>query len=409
MATVILLGTLDTKGGEYAYLRDRVTAAGCETVMINAGVLGDPQYPVEFSRHDVAAAAGADIDKLMAAGDRGSAVTTMAEGAAAVARRLYDAGRLDGIVGMGGSGGSSVISRAMRELPVGVPKLLLSTMASGDVSSFVGTSDIAMMYSVVDIAGINDLSARILGNAAAAVAGMAQSHETFVGAETTRPLVGVTMYGTTTPCIEHARPVLEAAGFELLVFHATGAGGRSMESLMQSGYITAVFDATTTELMDEVAGGTLTAGPDRLETAGSLGLPQVVSVGSYDQITFTPPDAVPVAYRTRTTYAHNPSITLVRSNPTEAAEFGRLLARKLNAARGPVTLFVPLKGASSYAVAGGVFYDPDADEALVSSLRTHVEPPVELVEVDTDINHPAFATAMARRLIEHYATWADNV
>ena len=328
MATVILLGTLDTKGREYAFLRDRVAAAGCEIVMINAGVLDDPPYPVELSRYDVAAAAGANLDELVTAGDRGAAVTAMADGAAVIVRRLYDEGRLDGIVGMGGSGGSSLISRAMRGLPIGVPKLLLSTMGSGDISSFVGTSDIAMMYSVFDIAGINALSARILSNAAAAVSAMARTHETFVGSETTRPLVGVTMYGTTTPCVEHARPILEAAGFELLVFHATGAGGRSMESLVESGYITAVFDATTTELMDEVAGGTLTAGPDRLEIAGSLGLPQVVSVGAYDQITFTPPDAVPVTYRTRTTYAHNPSITLVRSNPKEAAEYGRLVARE---------------------------------------------------------------------------------
>jgi len=402
MATVALLGALDTKGGEYAFIRDQVIEAGCDVLMINAGVLGDPGYPTAFSRRDVAAEAGTDIDELVAAGDRGTAVTAMAEGASSIVQRLCREGRIHGILGMGGSGGSSIVSRAMQKLPIGFPKLLVSTMAAGDVSAFVGTSDIAMMYSVVDIAGINAVSSSILGNAAAGVAGMTAAYEVRLPSADTRPLVGATMYGTTTLCVNTARAVLEQLGYDVLVFHATGTGGRSMEALMKSGYITASLDVTTTELIDEVAGGTLTAGPDRLEAAGALGLPQVVSIGATDQITFTPPQAVPAEYRDRNTYDHNPSITLVRSNAEECEAFGRIVADKLNHALGPVSLFVPLRGGSSYAVAGGVFHDPVADAALVESLRTHLDPSVELIEMDTDINDPAFAEAMAHRLDGHY-------
>jgi uncharacterized protein (UPF0261 family) len=408
MATVVLLGALDTKGEEYAFIRDRVTDAGCEVVMINAGVLDDPGYPIDFGREEVALEAGARIEALVAAGDRGTAVTAMAEGAATIVQRLCDEDRIHGILGMGGSGSSSIVSRAMRQLPIGFPKLLVSTMAAGDVSAFVGTSDIAMMYSVVDIAGINAVSAGILGNAAAAVSAMAVAYEARPPLTDTRPLVGATMYGTTTQCVNTARDALNQLGYEVLVFHATGTGGRSMEALIRSGYITAALDVTTTELIDEIAGGTLTAGPDRLDAAGELALPQVVSIGATDQITFTPPQAVPTEYRDRTCYDHNPSITLVRSNAEECAEFGRVVAEKLNRAQGPVSFFVPLRGGSSYALSGGVFHDPVADAALVESLRTHLDPSVELVEMDTDINDPVFAEAMAQRLNEHYRAWAAD-
>ncbi len=402
MPTVVLVGTFDTKGEEYAFLRDRVAESGCEIVMINAGVLGDAGYPVEFGRADVAAAAGTDLDAVAGTGDRGAAVTIMAEGAAAVVRGLYETGRLHGILGMGGSGGSSIISRAMRELPIGVPKMLVSTMGSGDTRPFVGTSDIAVMFSVVDIAGINRLSEQILGNAAAGIAAMAAAFAGRRPGSGDRPLVGATMYGTTTPCVDRARAWLEEAGYEVLVFHATGTGGRSMEALMASGFITAVLDVTTTELADEVGGGTLTAGPDRLEMAGSLGLPQVVSLGAIDQMAFTPPEAVPAEWADRNLYEHNSSITLVRVNPDEARRIGQVIAGKLNAASGPVTLFIPLRGTSSYSVEGGVFHDRAADLALFESLREHLAPSVEVVEMDTDINDPDFAVAMATRLDEHY-------
>ncbi len=408
MATVVLLGALDTKGNEYAFLRDRVIDAGCDVLMVNAGVLGDPDYPVDFGRAEVASEAGADIDALVAAGDRGAAVTAMAEGAAALILHLCEQGKIHGILGMGGSGSSSIISHAMRRLPIGFPKLLVSTMGAGDVSAFVGTSDIAMMYSVVDIAGINAVSSNILGNAAAGLSGMAKAFEVRDASVDGRPLIGATMYGTTTPCVDRARATLDALGYEVLVFHATGTGGRSMEALVNSGYITGVLDVTTTELADEVAGGTLTAGPDRLEAAGALGLPQVVSIGAVDQITFTPQSAVPAEYRDRNVYDHNPSISLVRTNAEESAKLGRMLAEKLNQAAGPVSLFVPLQGGSSYAIKGAVFHDPEADAALVESIRAHLDPKVELVEMDTDINDPTFADAMARRLDEHYRAWASG-
>ncbi|MCP3996368.1 MAG: UPF0261 family protein [bacterium] len=406
MATVALVGTFDSKGSEYAFLRDKVIAAGCATIMVNAGVFVDPDYRVDFGRADVAAAAGADIGELAAVGDRGNAVAIQAEGAAKVVEQLWKERRIDGIIGLGGSGGTALVSRAMRQLPIGVPKLLVSTMASGDTSAYVDTADITMMYSVVDIAGINKLSAEILSNAAYAIAGMARGHEAYCAEGDDRPLVGATQYGTTTRCVDEAREWLEDAGCGVLAFHATGPGGRSMEALMASGHIVAALDITTTELMDEVAGGTTTAGPDRLDMAGSLGLPQVVSVGATDQITFRPPSAVPDHMEHRRSYRHNPAITLVRSNAAEMAEYGRLLCSKLNRAKGPVTVFVPLRSVSEYDQKGGVFHDPDSNSALFDVLRSDLAQNVELIEMDNDINDPEFALAMARRLDEHIKDWA---
>jgi uncharacterized protein (UPF0261 family) len=281
-------------------------------------------------------------------------------------------------------------------------------MASGDVTPYVGESDVSLTYSVVDIAGINSISAEVLSNAAVATAAMAGEHAARAHPLPALPQVGATMYGTTTPCVDRAREHLVQAGYEVLVFHATGAGGRSMERLMAEGRITAALDITTTELMDEVAGGMLTAGPRRLDAAGELGLPQVVSVGAADQITFRSPQSVPDRFAGRTRYCHNPNVTLVRSNADECARMGRLVGSKLNRSRGPVTLFLPLRGTSSYAVAGGVFHDPVADDALFSSLRDTVQPPVELVEIDTHINDPGFGLAMARRLDQHYRQWATG-
>ena len=408
MATVALVGTLDTKGAEYSYLRQKIERAGCATIMINAGVFADPDYGVDFGRAAVAAAAEADVQELAAVGDRGNAVAIQAEGAANLVESLYKDDRLDGVIGLGGSGGTALISRAMRRLPIGVPKLLVSTMASGDTSHYVDTCDITMMYSVVDIAGINKLSAEILSNAATAIAGMARGHEAYYADNDDRPLIGATQYGTTTKCVDAARERLEDAGYGVLVFHATGPGGRSMEALMASGHISAALDVTTTELMDEVAGGTTTAGPDRLEMAGSLGLPQVVSVGASDQVTFRPPTAMPEAFRDRKSYRHNPSITLVRSNAAEMADYGRRLCAKLNSAKGPVSVFLPLRSVSEYDAAGGVFHEPETNEALFDAIRTGLDSHVELVEMDTDINDVEFATAMAARLDELFTEWAGS-
>lgn len=399
MATVVLLGTLDTKAVEYAFVRDRLVDLGCGVITVNAGVLADPDYPIDYGRRDVAAAVGVEVDDLAASGDRGAAVKVMADGSTAIVDRLWREGHVDGLLGMGGSGGSSIAGQAMRHLPVGVPKLLVSTMGAGNVAPYVGASDVAVMYSVADISGINSLTERIFENAAAAMAGMAKGAESRVDWEWPWPIVGASMYGATTPCVDQARSRLEASGYEVLVFHATGTGGRSMEALMSGGIVSASLDVTTAELMAEICGGTFTAGPDRLETAAKLGIPHVVSVGGADMVAFTPPGSLPERYRGRKLYQHNPHVTLMRTTPEECARFGELLARRLGSSHGPATLFLPLRGTSSYAVPGAVFHDPEADSALFDSIKTHLSSSVELVELDTHINHSSFGDAMARRVV----------
>lgn len=405
MATVVLLGTLDTKGPEYAFLRDRIRSFGCDVLVVDAGILGTGN-DADIGAEEVAAAAGADLGSLAVARDRGPAVLAMSRGATEVVRRLHGEGRLDAILGVGGSGGSSIIAAAMQALPIGVPKLLVSTMASGDTRPYVGTSDVAMLYSVVDMAGINGLSERILTNAAAAIAGMARAAAGFVSSIPPKPLIGATMFGVTTPCVTVAREWLEARGYEVLVFHATGTGGRAMEALVRAGFITGVLDATTTELVDELVGGVLSAGPDRLEAAGALGLPQVVSLGALDMCNFGPKDTVPSAFSGRNLYVHNATVTLMRTTEAECAELGRIVARKLNAASGPLSVFIPLGGVSMIDVPGGPFHDPAADAALVRELKAGLRSGIEVVEMTTDINDPAFATAMAARLDELYRGWA---
>ena len=399
MPTVVLVGTLDTKGLEYEYLRGRLRGHGVDTVLVDAGILGPPLAEPDIAREEVAGAAGADVTELAASGDRGAAVEAMARGAAAVARRLHGEGRLDGILAIGGSGGSALATQAMRALPVGVPKLMVSTVASGDTRPYVGAVDVTMMYSVVDISGINRISERILANAAAAIAGMAQV--TLAAAEEGgRPLIGATMFGVTTAAITRARERLEELGYEVLVFHATGTGGQSMEALVNGGFLAGVLDLTTTELADELVGGVLSAGPDRLEAAGGLGIPQVVSLGALDMVNFGPRETVPERFEERNLYVHNPTVTLMRTTPEECAELGRRIARKLSAATGPTVLFVPLRGVSAIAIEGQVFHDPEADEALLGALRRGLADSVEVHELDLEINDPAFADAMANRLHE---------
>jgi uncharacterized protein (UPF0261 family) len=288
----------------------------------------------------------------------------------------------------------------MRALPIGVPKLMVSTLASGDTRPYVGAVDVSMMYSVVDIAGINRISERILTNAAAAIAGMARAYAGFQLSPGVKLLVGATMFGVTTPCVTEARKYLEERGYEVLVFHATGTGGRSMEVLVNGGFLAGVLDVTTTELADELVGGVLSAGPDRLEAAGNHGLPQVVSLGALDMVNFGPMDTVPEKFKNRKLYKHNPTVTLMRTTPEECAELGRIIARKLNKAKGPVALFIPLRGVSMIATQGGAFYDPAADRALIDNLKAELQSHVEVHELDVDINDPRFARAMASRLDE---------
>ena len=393
--TVLLVGTLDTKGAEYAYLRERLRLQGVDSLLVDVGIDEPAGAEPDIPRHEL----GVDVERLARDRDRGAAVTAMADAAAAIARRLHDEGRIGGILAAGGSGNTAIATRAMQALPVGVPKLMVSTVAAGNTADYIGAADVTMMASVTDVAGINTISARILANAAAAMAGMVQAPPVELGE--TKPLVGASMFGVTTPCVTAAREDLEARGYEVLVFHATGTGGRAMEGLMESGFLAGVLDATTTELCDDLVGGVLSAGPDRLEAAGRLGLPQVVSVGALDMVNFGARETVPPQFEDRNLYVHNPSVTLMRTTPEETAELGRRIARKLSAATGPTALFLPLRGVSMIDAEGQPFHDPEADEALFAALREGLGDRVELVEMDCNVNDPEFAAAMAAKLDQY--------
>jgi len=397
--TVVLVGTLDTKGVEYAYLRERLELHGVRSLLVDVGTLGPPLAEPDIDRRAVAAAGGVDIDELARAGDRGRAVGAMAAAAAILVRRLHEEGRCDGVLAAGGSGNTAIATSAMQALPVGVPKLMVSTVAAGNTRDYVGGSDVMLMASITDIAGVNSISARILANAAAAMAGMVSAPPVELPEQ--RPLIAATMFGVTTPCVTAAREALEARGYEVLVFHATGTGGTAMEGLVASGYIAGVLDITTTELCDWLVGGVLPAGPERLEVAGRHGVPQVVSLGALDMVNFGARDTVPPQFESRTLYVHNPSVTLMRTTPEECAELGRTIAQRLAGARGPTALFVPLRGVSAIDVDGGPFHDPAADAALFDALREHVTANVELHELDLDINDPAFAAAMVSKLVAY--------
>jgi uncharacterized protein (UPF0261 family) len=397
--TVVLVGTLDTKGAEYAYLRERLQLHGVRTLLVDVGTLEPPSVEPNIHRHEVAAAGGIDLDEIAHARDRGGAVSAMASAAAVLVRRLYDEGRCDGVLAAGGSGNTAIATRAMQALPVGVPKLMVSTVAAGNTRDYIGASDVALMASVTDVAGINSVSSRILANAAAAMAGMVDAPPVKLPEQ--RPLIAATMFGVTTQAVTAARESLERRGYEVLVFHATGTGGMAMEGLIDSDFIAGVLDLTTTELCDRLVGGVLAAGPERLEVAGRKGVPQVVSLGALDMVNFGARDTVPPQFEARNLYVHNPSVTLMRTTREECAELGRIIARKLAGARGPVALFIPLKGVSAIDVEGGPFYDPDADQALFTALRENLSDNVELHELDHNINDPEFAEATVEKLVEY--------
>jgi len=395
---ILVIGTLDTKGVEFLYLRDLIVARGHRALVLDTGVAGNPAFPPEISAEAVAEAGGASLESLRRAADRGAALDVMGKGARVLALRAHAEGKVDGVISLGGSGGTSIATRAMQALPVGLPKVMVSTMASGDVSAYVGVKDITMMYSVVDVAGLNRLSRRILANAVGAVCGMAEQAAPFSGAD--RPLVTATMFGVTTPCVDRVRSRLEAAGYEVLVFHATGSGGRAMEALIKDGYVAGVADITTTEWCDELVGGVLSAGPERLDAAAKAGLPQVVSLGALDMVNFGAIETVPEKFRGRNLYKHNPTVTLMRTTPEECAELGRIIAQKLNRATGPTALYVPLRGVSMIDAEGKPFHWPEADRALFEAIGKYLDRSrVELVELDANINDPSFADAMATRLL----------
>src|SRR5688500_11701274 len=323
MKTVLLIGTLDTKGAEYEFVRDLIQARGVNTIVMDLGTVVERACRADIPAEEVAKRGGSWLAEIRERGDRGEAIDVMLNGARALTREAFEAAKFDGVIGLGGGGGTAMITAAMRELPVGVPKLRVSTMASGNTAPYVDVKDITLMYSVVDIAGLNPLSRRILANAAGAIVGMVTQE---APPATDRPLIAATMFGVTTPCVTAARQQLEKAGYEVLVFHATGSGGRAMGGLIDDGYFAGVLDVTTTEWADEVVGGVLTAGPDRLAAAGRKGIPQVVSVGALDMVNFGAPESMPPQFRERRLYRHNPSVTLMRTTAEECREIGRRIA-----------------------------------------------------------------------------------
>ena len=359
--TVVIVGSLDTKGDDFAFVKELIENQGLRTLVVDFGVLGEPGFQPDISREEVAQAGGGDLAVLRSGEHKDEAMKIMAAGVAAIVRRLYEEGRLDGILGMGGGGGTSIATAGMRTLPVGVPKLMLSTLAGGDVSEYAGTRDITFMPSVVDVAGINRISRAIYANVAGAIAGMVKT-PTLATAED-RPLITASMFGNTTPCVNRARGILEEHGYEVLVFHATGTGGRTMESLIADGYIVGSLDITTTELADYVCGGVLSAGPERCLAAARAGIPAVLVPGCVDMANFWALDSVPEKYRQRKLYQWNPNITLLRTNVEENTRIGEMLAAAANAAIAPVAILLPLRGVSMLDSEGGAFWDPEADQA----------------------------------------------
>ena len=397
MARILLPGTLDTKGEEYAFIRELLRARGHEPIVMDLGILEEPAFTPDISAAHVAKEGGGSLDELRARKDRGTAVDVMLAGARRLTRDLYKAQQFDGVLGLGGGGGTTMITALMRELPVGVPKVMVSTMASGNTSPYVDVKDITMMYSVVDIAGLNPLARRVLANAAGAICGMLEQELPNVSGA--RPLIAATMFGVTTPCVTAARKRLEDAGFDVLVFHATGSGGRAMEGLISDGYFAGVLDVTTTEWCDEIVGGVLSAGPERLTAAGLKGVPQVVSVGALDMVNFGAYETVPERFRSRTLYRHNATVTLMRTSEEECAKVGRMLAAQLNRATGPVLLVLPLRGVSMLDAEGQPFHNPGANHALFDALRSNVGPNVRVMELDMHINDPEFARSLADELL----------
>jgi uncharacterized protein (UPF0261 family) len=396
--TVALIGTFDTKGEEFFFLQEQIERAGLRTIMIDVGVLGNPPFEPDISQAEVAAAAKENLEALKTERDRGRSVTAMALGAKVILGRLFEQEAIHGVVSLGGSAGTAIATAAMRALPCGFPKLMVSTLASGDIKPYVGTTDICMMPSVLDIAGLNYVSRRIISNAAGAICGMVGLEP--AGALDQKPAIAATMFGVTTPCVTAARHILEERGYEVLVFHATGTGGRAMEQLIEDGVFRGVLDMTITELADELVGGVMSAGSHRLEAAGRKGIPQLVCPGAIDMVNFGPEETVPAKFRGRNLYVHNPTVTLMRTTPEECAEIGRITAIKLNRASGPVTVLIPLQGVSAIDKIGGPFYSQEALKAYRGALKASLIPTIRLVELDAHINDEKFALVAADLLME---------
>ena len=395
---LVIVGTLDTKGVEFKFIRDIANREGVQTLVINTGIVGEPYFKPDYSSEQVAEYAGETLEALRQKADRGYAISAIMQGAAKLVLELYAQGKVAGIISLGGSAGTTIAAHVMQALPIGLPKLIVSTVASGDTRPYVKEKDITMMYSVVDISGINSISNKILTNATYAILGMLKAK--YQDLKTQKPLIAASMFGVTTPCVTVARDYLENKGYEVLVFHATGAGGMAMESLIQAGFIKGVLDVTTTELADELVGGVLTAGPERLEMAAKKGIPQVVSVGALDMVNFGPIETVPEKFQGRNLYKHNATITLMRTTLEENQALGKIIAEKLNKTTGKTAVYLPLKGVSLIDTAGQVFYGPQEDQMLFTTLKNNLNLDlVEVQELDMEINDPEFALAMAKKLV----------
>ncbi len=398
MATIAVLGTLDTKGHEHAFVAQRIRELGHEPLLIDVGTADSPQITPDIRREEVAAAGNIDLQALMARADRGECVSAMSKAVPKLLERLQAEGRIDGVISLGGGGGTAIATAAMRVLPIGFPKLMVSTLASGNTAHYVGTKDITMMPSIVDVAGLNRISRTIFSRAAGAICGMV---EATIDSNEDRPLIVASMFGNTTDCVNAAIPVLEEAGYEVLVFHATGAGGRAMESLIESGLVAGVLDITTTEWADELVGGTLSAGPERLDAAGKSGVPAIVTPGCLDMVNFGERESVPEKFTDRTFYIHNPQVTLMRTTASECRELGCVLAGKLNSYSAPVTVLLPRLAVSVISAAGQPFHDPEADAALFDALTDELRDDIEVRSMDCQINDPAFAKACAEALLKN--------
>lgn len=396
--TVVLVGSLDTKGEEFTFVQDLIEKQGLETLVVDFGVLGEPAFEPDIGRDQVAQAGGGDLALLRQGEHKDEAMQTMATGVAAIVRRLYDEGRLDGVLGMGGSGNTSITTAGMRVLPVGVPKVMVSTLGGGDVSAYTGTKDIIFIPSIVDVAGINRISRAIYANAAGAIAGMVKMEAPATSEE--KPLITASMFGNTTKCVDRARGILEDKGYEVLVFHATGTGGKTMESLITDGYIVGSLDTTTTELADEVCGGVFSAGPDRCLAASRAGIPAVIVPGCVDMANFWGIDTVPEKYKERNLYQWNPQVTLLRTDVEENTRMGEMIAAAANAATAPVAIVLPLKGVSMLDSEGGNFWDPEADQACYDAIKKNLKPGIPVIEMDNNINDPEFSDKCAKLLLD---------
>jgi uncharacterized protein (UPF0261 family) len=395
MATIAVLGTLDSKGEEHAFVAALIAQHGHKPLLIDVGTGGPATIQPDITREQVAAAAGIDLAALMAKKDRGECVVAMTKAAPALVAKLAAEGKIHGIISLGGGGGTAIGTAAMRALPLGFPKLMVSTLAAGNVAPYLGTKDITMMPSIADVAGLNRLSRVIFTRAAGAICGMVGVTPE-VGAA--KPLIVASQFGNTTTCVTEAKKVLEAAGYEVLVFAATGTGGRIMESVIESGIVSGVLDVTTTEWADELVGGNLNAGPDRMDAAAKVNIPVVVAPGCLDMVNFGEMASIPEKFKGRNFYIHNPQITLMRTTADECRQLGAIVAKKANAYSAGTAIMIPRKAISVISAVGQPFHDAPADEALFSGLKANATVPVQ--EFDLAINDKEFAQACAYKLIE---------